>query len=68
MADILQMTFSDAFSWKKSFAFLIGISLNFVADGVIDNKSALVQVMAWHRTGAKPLLESMMAQFIDASM
>ena len=34
----------------------------------IDNKSALVQVMAWHRTGDKPLPEPMLTQFINAYM
>ena len=33
------------------------ISLRFVARSPIDNKPALVQVMAWHRTGNKPLPE-----------
>ena len=35
----------------------IRLSLKFVAKGPIDNKSALVQVMAWRRTGDKPLAE-----------
>ena len=34
----------------------------------IDNKPALVQVMAWRRIGDKPLPETMMAQFTDAYM
>ena len=34
----------------------------------IDNKSALIQVMAWRRTGDKPLPESMLTQFTDAYM
>ena len=33
----------------------ITISLKFVPKGPIDYKSALVQVMAWHRTGEKPI-------------
>ena len=33
------------------------ISLKFVPMGSIDNTSALVQIMAWHQTGAKPLSE-----------
>ena len=33
----------------------ITISLKFIPKGPIDYKSALVQVMAWHRTGEKPL-------------
>ena len=36
--------------------------------GPIDNKAALVQVMAWRRTGDKPLPESMRTQFTDAYM
>ena len=34
----------------------------------IDNKPALVQVMAWRCIGDKPLPEPMMAQFTDAYM
>ena len=44
----------------------IPISLKFVARSPIDNKPALVQVMAWHQTGDKPLPELMMTQFNDA--
>ena len=39
----------------------IWISLKFVPKGQIDNKSVLVQGMAWRRTGGKPLPEPMMA-------
>ena len=46
----------------------IQISLKFVPRSPIDNKAALVQVMAWRRTGDKPLPEPMMAQFADAYM
>ena len=34
----------------------------------MDNKPALVQVMAWRRTGDKPLPELMLIQFTDAYM
>ena len=44
------------------------MSLKFVPKGPIDNKSALVQVMAWRRTGDEPLSEAMMIQFNDAYM
>ena len=37
----------------------------FVPKGPIDNKSALVRVMAWRRTGDKPLPESMLNRFTD---
>ena len=40
----------------------------FVPKGPIDNKSVLVQVMAWRRRGDKPLPEPMLAQFPDAYM
>ena len=32
---------------------------------LIDNKPALVQVMAWRRQGDKPLPELLMTQFTD---
>ena len=32
------------------------------------NVSALVQIMAWHQEGDKPLYEPMMVQFTDAYM
>ena len=44
------------------------ILLKFIPKGPIDNKSALVQVMAWRRTGDKPLPEPMLTQFTDAYM
>ena len=44
------------------------ISLKFVRYCPIDNKSALVQVMAWRRAGDRPLSEAMMTQFTDAYM
>ena len=46
----------------------IQISLKFVPKGPIENKSALVQVMAWRRTGNKSLPEAMMTQFSDECM
>ena len=38
----------------------IKISLEFVPKSPINNIPALVQIMAWHRPGGKPLSESMM--------
>ena len=46
----------------------IKISLKFVQEGSIDNKPALVQIMAWLRTGDKPLPEAMLTQFTNAYM
>ena len=51
---------------NEKFRISIQISLKFVPMSPIDNKPALVQIMAWHRTGDKPLPEPMMALFIDA--
>ena len=44
----------------------IQISMKFVPRSPIDNKPALVQVMAWRRIGDRPLPEPMTAQFTDA--
>ena len=44
---------------NEKFCIMIKISLKFVPKGPIDNKSALAQVMAWRRTGNKPLPEPM---------
>ena len=52
----------------EKFCIFIQISLKFVPKGPIDNKVALVQVMAWCRTGDKPLPEPMLTQFSDAYM
>ena len=46
----------------------IQISVKFFPRSPIDNKPALVQVMAWHQTGDKPLPVSMLAQFTEAYM
>ena len=46
----------------------IRISLKFVPRSPIDNKPALVQVMAWQVTANKPLPELMLTQFTDAYM
>ena len=46
----------------------IQISLKRVFRCPIDNNAALVQVMAWRRTGDEPLPESMLIQFNDAYM
>ena len=44
---------------NKKFCILIQISLKLIPKGSIDKKSALVKVMAWCRTGGKPLHETM---------
>ena len=42
---------------NEKFYILIQISLKFVPEGLIDSKSALVQVMARRLTGDEPLPE-----------
>ena len=39
-----------------------------VPNDIIDNTTAVVQLMAWRRTGDKPLPELMLIQFTDAYM
>ena len=45
----------------------IRISLKFVPMRPIDGKPTLVQVLAWRRTGDKPLPEPMLNQFTDGT-
>ena len=59
-----QNTFSNAFPWMK----MIEFRFNFVLMSRIDNKPACVQIMAWCRTGEKPLHKPMLAQFPDPCM
>ena len=68
MAANSQAIFSHAFFMNETFYILIQISLKFVPKGPIENKPALVQVMAWRRTGDKPLPEPLHTEFTDASM
>ena len=44
------------------------ILLRCVLESPIDNKLALVLLLAWHQTGNKPSIEPMMIQLIDAYM
>ena len=53
--DILKCIFLNENVWIP-----IEISLNFVPKGPINNIPALVQIMAWRRSGDKPLSEPMM--------
>ena len=48
--------------------FLNEFSLKFVPKGAVDNKSALVQVMAYRLFGAKPRPEPILYQFTEAYM
>ena len=53
---------------NEKFCISIQISLKFVPRGPVDNRPALVQVMAWRQTGDKPLSESTVIKFTDAYM
>ena len=44
------------------------MSLKCFHKGPIDKKSALVQVMAWRRTGAKPIPKPMLTQLTEVYM
>ena len=55
------------FSWNNIYVILIWISLKFVPESPIVNKSALVQVMAWCSIGDKPLLKQMVVDIADAT-
>ena len=44
---------------------MIKISLKFIPKGPVNNIPALVQIMAWRRTGDKPLSEPMVTKFAD---
>ena len=68
MAVILEDNILKCIFLNENDRILTQISLKFVPRSQIDNKSALVQVMAWCQTGNKPLPEPMMTQFTDAFM
>ena len=60
MAAVLQIAIQILFFFIK----LLPFDQNFMeisSQGSINNKVTLVQIMAWHQTGDKPLSESMMA-------
>ena len=61
--DIFKSIFID-----EIFCILVCISVKFVPRGPIDNKPALVQVMAWRLLGVKPLPEPMLTEFTDVYM
>ena len=46
--------------FNENCCILIKFSLKYVRKGPIDNNRALVQIMAWRRSGDKPLYETMM--------
>ena len=72
--------FSELTHWRRRFendtskfiflfencCILIQISLKFVPNSQIDNNPVMIQLVAWHRTGDKPLSKTMMVLFTDA--
>ena len=67
MAAVLVDNILDDFVNEK-FCILIIISLKFDPKGPIDNNSALVKIMAWHRIRDKSLSEPMWTRFTDTNM
>ena len=57
--DIFKCIFFNENAWIS-----IKISLKFVPKGPINKIPALVQIMAWHRSGDKPLSEPMMVSLL----
>ena len=55
--------FKDDILLSENLHSLIPMHLNCILNGLIDNKLSLIQVMAWCRTGDKPLSESLMSKF-----
>ena len=65
---ILQTSFSNVFSWMKSFVFWFEFRWSLFLRVQLTNVSigSGLQVMAWNQTGNKPLSELMLTQFTDA--
>ena len=57
--DKIDAIFKYIFS-TENLSISIKISLKFIPEGPINNIPALVQIMAWRRSGDKPLSEPMM--------
>ena len=57
MATIFQTTFWNAFTWMKMYKFWLRFHWSLFP-------RALVQIMAWHRPGDKPLSEPMMVSLL----
>ena len=71
MATLWQTAFSSAFRrvwFVGNFHISYDISFQSASKVPNDNMSALAQMIAWHRTGDKPLAVPMMTLFTDAFM
>ena len=51
---------------KEYFRILTEISLKFVPHSSMNDKSVMIQIMAWGQTGDRPLPEQMKTDFSDA--
>ena len=65
MTDILQRSIFKYIFLTEYLYILIQISLKFIRKSLIDNKSSLVQVMAWCQTGKKQWHDQMFNMFYD---
>ena len=68
MAAILANNIFKCIYFNKNEGILIQMSLKFVPRSPINNKPAVVQVMAWHQTSDKPLPEPVLTQSTDTYM
>ena len=64
MAAIFRTTFSNRFSWMKKDEFRLRFHWFFFPEGPINNIPALAQIVAWCRSGDKPLSEPMMVNLL----
>ena len=64
LAAIFQTSFWKRIFINKNILILFKISMKFLPMGSINNIPALVQIMAWCRTGDKPLFEPMLMRLL----
>ena len=61
---------SDGHFWthilKRNVSISNDISLKYITESLIEDKSSLIQVVAWYWSGDKPLLEAVMTKHHDA--
>ena len=67
MAAILADGIAKSIVLNENYRIPNQIALKFVPKGPIDNKPAMVWIMAWRRKGDKPLSQPMLTRFTDAS-
>ena len=60
-------TSSDAFFFNEKFRISNKISMQYVPCILLNNMPTLVQIMAWHLTGDKPLFELMSTNIADVT-